>query len=93
MRSIARILLAAIFGACWIIAVPAAQVTDFAPVGLTSSVEKVPTLNPISLSAPYRLAWEKRLQAFETTFEAKLAAQGTTIDIDPIETGSISAAR
>jgi len=63
---------------------------DFAPIGLTASLDNVPTLVPVSVPEPYRLEWQSRLQDFEASFEARQAGQNR-LDVDPIETGSISA--
>jgi len=66
---------------------------DAAPVGLTASLEGVPTLKAVAPPTPYTLEWQQRLAAFQVAFEAQLPAGAVNSNLDPIETGSISAAR
>lgn len=87
------LLLGVVFAAAPAFADPPPAHGDAAPLGLTASLEGVPTFDPVSVQAPYALDWERRLQAFQLTFERKLVARAAAADIDPIETGSISAAR
>lgn len=62
------------------------------PIGLTAELDHVPTLAPLALATPYQLDWQKRVLSFQNAFESKLPG-GTALQVDPIETGSINAAR
>ena len=66
---------------------------DPAPIGLTASLDAVPTLTPVALPSPYKMEWQQRLEAFEVNFVANIPARATSPGVDPIETGSINAAR
>jgi hypothetical protein len=93
MRSAAIVLWVAFLGSSAAVAAPITPANDVAPAGLTGSLEGVPSLRPVSLRSPYELAWERRVQAFQLSFEAKTQAQTSAVDIDPVVTGSITAAR
>jgi hypothetical protein len=66
---------------------------DAAPIGLTASLEGVPTLKAVAPPTPYTLEWQQRLAALQLAIGAQLPASADSSNLDPIETGSISAAR
>jgi hypothetical protein len=66
---------------------------EAAPMGLTAELDDVPTLAPLSIPMPYQMDWQKRLLAFQQSFETNLQHKGPAQQIDLIETGSINEAR
>jgi hypothetical protein len=93
MKPVAIALLITLLGVSSALAAPVSHASDVAPAGLTGPLEDVPSLVPVSVQAPYELAWEQRVQTFQLSFETKIQAQASAVGIDPVVTGSISAAR
>jgi hypothetical protein len=93
MKPAAVTLLITVLGASSAFAAPARHTSEVAPAGLTGPLEVVPSLAPVAVKAPYELAWEQRVEAFQLALESKIEAQVSAVGIDPVVTGSISAAR